>query len=86
MAQKVRRSRISQNQRKIMEILDKYEELTAKDVAEILWARDIGYKTPQYTSVHRSLTTLYKKGLVEKVGGKLKWRNAKSTPTRVSNA
>ena len=57
-----------------MEILNEYEELTARDIAEILWARDIRYNTPEYSSVHRSLTTLYKKGLVEKIGGQLKWR------------
>jgi Fe2+ or Zn2+ uptake regulation protein len=77
MAKKVKRLRISKNQGKILEILEKYEELTAKDIAEILWARDIRYKTPEYSSTHRSLTTLYERGLVEKVGGKLKWRKSK---------
>ncbi|MGB9960150.1 MAG: hypothetical protein ACPLKQ_06495 [Candidatus Bathyarchaeales archaeon] len=74
----VKRQRLSKNQRKILEILEKYPELTARDIAEILWARDIRYKTPEYSSVHRSLTTLYKKGLVEKVGGQLKWRKIKA--------
>ncbi|MGB9741369.1 MAG: hypothetical protein ACP5IM_06770 [Candidatus Bathyarchaeia archaeon] len=78
MAEKVKRRRLSRNQRKILEILEKYRELTARDIAEILWARDIQYKTPEYSSVHRSLTTLYKRGLVEKVGGQLKWRKAKT--------
>jgi DNA-binding transcriptional ArsR family regulator len=73
MTKKVKRP-LSENQRKILDILRKYQELTAKDIAEILWARDIGYKTPEYSSVHRSLTALYKKGLVLKVGGQLKWR------------
>jgi len=72
------RSRISKNQRKILEILEKYKELTAKDIAEILWARDIRYKTPEYSSIHRSLATLYRRGLVEKVGGQLKWRKKKN--------
>jgi DNA-binding MarR family transcriptional regulator len=75
--QKANLSRISKNQRKILEILDKYEELTVRDIAEILWARDIRYKTPEYSSVHRSLASLYKRGLVEKVGGQLKWRKRK---------
>jgi Fe2+ or Zn2+ uptake regulation protein len=68
---------LSKNQRKILDILRKYQELTARDIAEILWARDIGYKTPEYSSVHRSLTALYKRGLVLKVGGQLKWRRNK---------
>ena len=78
MTERVKRQRLSKNQRKILEILEKYPELTARDIAEILWARDIRYKTPEYSSVHRSLTTLYRKGLVEKVGGQLKWRKVKT--------
>jgi Fe2+ or Zn2+ uptake regulation protein len=78
MAEKAKRLRFSKNQRKILDILEKYKELTARDIAEILWARDIRYKTPEYSSVHRSLTTLYRNGLVEKVGGQLKWRKAKA--------
>jgi Fe2+ or Zn2+ uptake regulation protein len=77
MAKKARSAHVSRNQRKILEILDKYEELTAKDIAEILWARDIRYNTPEYSSVHRSLTTLYKRGLLQKVGGQLRWRKRK---------
>ena len=78
MPERVKRQRLSKNQRKILEILEKYPELTARDIAEILWARDIRYKTPEYSSVHRSLTTLYRRGLVEKVGGQLKWRKVKT--------
>jgi Fe2+ or Zn2+ uptake regulation protein len=68
---------LSKNQQKILEILTKYQELTAKDIAEILWARNIDYRTPEYSSVHRSLTALCKRGLVLKVGGQLKWRRDK---------
>jgi len=82
MVRKIRRTRIGENQRKILDILNKYQELTAKDIAEILWARDIRYKTPEYTSVHRSLAALYKKGLVEKLGGQLKWRKTKRVPAK----
>jgi len=74
MAKNTKRTHIGENQKKILEILSKYQELTAKDIAEILWARDISYKTPEYTSTHRSLAALCEKGLVEKVGGQLKWR------------
>ncbi len=74
MASKIQRQHISKNQRKILDILEKYQELTARDIAEILWARDISYRTPEYSSVHRSLRALHRGGLVEKVGGQLKWR------------
>ena len=77
MAEKVKRPHISKNQRKILDILERYQELTAKDIAEILWARDIRYKTPEYSSVHRSLRALHERGLVEKIGGQLKWRKIK---------
>jgi Fe2+ or Zn2+ uptake regulation protein len=76
---KVKGSHISKNQRKILDILTKYQELTARDIAEILWAKDIRYQTPEYSSVHRSLTTLHKKGLVKKVGGQLRWRKTEET-------
>lgn len=76
MVKKVKRPRVGKNQRKILEILDKYEGLTAKDIAEILWSRDISYQTPEYCSVHRSLRALCERGLVEKVGGQVKWRKA----------
>ena len=77
MVKKTRRTHIGENQKKILDILNRYQELTAKDIAEILWARDINYKTPEYASTHRSLAALCEKGLVEKVGGQLKWRKTK---------
>jgi len=79
MAKKVKRPHISKNQRKILDILEKYQELTARDIAEILWARDIRYKTAEYSSVRRSLKALEERGLVEKFGGQLKWRKTKSS-------
>jgi DNA-binding MarR family transcriptional regulator len=77
MAKKIKRTHVGKNQRKILDILSKYEELTARDIAEILWARNIQYKTPEYSSTHRSLAALHKKGLVEKYGGQIKWRKAR---------
>jgi len=77
MIRKSKRPHVGKNQRKILDILSKYDELTARDTAEILWARDIHYKTPEYSSTHRSLAALHEKGLVEKVGGQLKWRKTK---------
>ena len=78
---------LSKNQQKILEILDKYRELTARDIAEILWARDIHYRTPEYSSVHRSLRSLCKRGLVVKVGSRsLMWRKARATDLKISKA
>jgi Fe2+ or Zn2+ uptake regulation protein len=72
-----KRRRLGKNQQRILDILEQYQELTAKDIAEIIWARDIRYQTAEYTSVHRSLRTLYKNGLVTKIGGQTKWRKVK---------
>jgi len=77
MVRKIKCPHLGKNQQKVLEILDKYQELTARDIAEILWARDIHYKTAEYSSVHRSLRTLRERGLVEQVGGKIKWRKNK---------
>jgi Fe2+ or Zn2+ uptake regulation protein len=77
MTRRVKRPRIGKNQRKVLGILEKYQELTAKDIAEILWARDVRYQTPEFSSVHRSLRTLRERGLVETVGGPIKWRKSK---------
>jgi Fe2+ or Zn2+ uptake regulation protein len=76
------RERLSKNQRRILEILAKYKELTARDIAEILWARDIRYNMPEYSSVHRSLRALHTRGLVEKFGGQVMWRKGKKTDKR----
>ena len=61
-------------ERRILDILQMYPNLTARDIAEILWARNIRSKTAEYSSVHRSLRSLYKKDLVKKMGGQVKWR------------
>jgi len=77
MVKNLKRTHIGKNQRKVLDILERYQELTARDIAEILWARDIRYKTAEYSSVHRSLRTLKERGLVEQVGGKIRWRKTK---------
>ena len=77
MARKTRSPVVGKNQQKVLDLLGKYKELTARDIAVIVWARDIRYKTAEYSSVHRSLRALHRRGLVEKVGGQVKWRKTK---------
>ena len=79
MDKKTKHERVGKNQQKILDILEKYQELTARDLAEIIWARDIRYKTAEYSSVHRSLRALRERGVVEKVGGQVKWRRTTKT-------
>ena len=79
MYRKAKQERIGKNQQKILDVLERYQELTARDIAEIIWARDIRYKTAEYSSIHRSLRALQERGLIEKVGGQVKWRRASKT-------
>jgi DNA-binding MarR family transcriptional regulator len=79
MNKKTKDQRIGKTQQKVLDILEKYGELTARDIAEIIWARDIRYKTAEYSSVHRSLRSLHARGLVEKSGGQVKWRKTKKS-------
>jgi hypothetical protein len=70
---------LSNNQQKIAraKILDKYRTLTARDIAEILWARDISYHTLQYSSVHRSLKSLCNTGFEKVSSRSLMYRRAR---------
>lgn len=79
MVKKLKYTHVGKNQQKVLDILDRYQELAAKDIADILWARDIRYKTAEYSSVHRSLRTLKERGLVEQAGGKIRWRKTKKS-------
>ena len=67
-------SRLSKNQKKILEVLEVKPEMTTKDVAEVVFGRLVGYKTKEYNSIHRSLVSLERQGLVQRVHVQLRWR------------
>jgi DNA-binding MarR family transcriptional regulator len=67
-------SRLSKNQKKILEILEVKPEMTTKEIAEVLFGKLVGYKTKEYNSIHRSLTSLERKGLIQRVHIQLRWR------------
>jgi DNA-binding MarR family transcriptional regulator len=66
--------RLSKNQRKIWEILEIKPEMTTKEIAEVVFGKLVKYKTKEYNSIHRSLASLERKGLVQRVHVQLRWR------------
>ena len=66
--------RISKNQKKILEILSIKPDMTTKEIAEMVFGKLIEYKTKEYSSIHRSLSSLEKQGLIKRVQVKLRWR------------
>jgi DNA-binding MarR family transcriptional regulator len=67
-------NRLSKNQRKILEILEIKPEMTTRDVAEVVFGKLVEYKTKEYNSIHRSLVSLERKGLIQRVQVQLRWR------------
>ncbi len=66
--------RISKNQKKILEILDIKQDMTTKEIAEMVFGKLIEYKTKEYSSIHRSLISLEREGLIKRVQVKLIWQ------------
>jgi DNA-binding MarR family transcriptional regulator len=78
--------RLSKNQRKILEILEIKPEMTTKEIAEVVFGRLVEYKTKEYNSIHRSVVSLERKGLVQRVHVQLKWRRKISSGEKPSGA
>jgi len=70
--------RISKNQKKILEILNIKKDMTTKEIAEMVFGKLIEYKTKEYSSIHRSLISLEREGLIKRVQVKLIWQLKKS--------
>jgi len=73
--------RISKNQKKILEILNIKQDMTTKEIAEMVFGKLIEYKTKEYSSIHRSLISLEREGLIKRVQVKLMWQ-LKKKPTK----
>jgi Fe2+ or Zn2+ uptake regulation protein len=67
-------ARLSKNQRKILEILEIKPEMTTREIAETVFSELVKYKTKEYNSIHRSLMSLEKKGLIQRVQVQLRWQ------------
>lgn len=73
--------RISKNQKKILEILNIKQDMTTKEIAEMVFGKLIEYKTKEYSSIHRSLISLEREELIKRVQVKLMWQ-LKKKPTK----
>lgn len=67
-------ARLSKNQRQILKFLEVKPEMTTKEIAEMVFGKLVEYKTKEYTSISRSLRSLEREGLVQRVQVKLRWR------------
>ena len=67
-------NRLSKNQRKILEVLAIKPEMTTKEIAEVVFGKLVAYKTKEYNSIHRSIVSLERQGLVQRVHVQLRWR------------
>ena len=65
---------LSKHQKKILEILEIRPEMTTREIAETIYGRIIQYKTKEYHTIRRSLVSLEKQGLVQRVQVQLRWR------------
>ncbi|HTY74421.1 MAG TPA: helix-turn-helix domain-containing protein [Candidatus Nanoarchaeia archaeon] len=65
---------LSKNQKRILELLEIKPEMTAREIAEMLFGRLVKYKSKEYSSVYRSLQSLEKKGYIQRVHIQLRWR------------
>jgi DNA-binding MarR family transcriptional regulator len=66
--------RVSKNQKKILEILEIKPDMTTKEIAETVFGKLVKYRTKEYSSTMRSLASLEREGLVERVQVQLRWR------------
>lgn len=66
--------RLSKNQKLILKFLEVKPEMTTKEIAEMVFGKLVEYKTKEYSSISRSLKSLERQGLVQRVQVKLKWR------------
>jgi predicted transcriptional regulator len=65
---------LSKNQKLILRLLEVKSEMTTKELAEMVFGKPVEYKTKEYSSIGRSLKSLERQGLIQKVQVQLRWR------------
>ena len=48
--------------------------MTTKELAEMVFGKPVEYKTKEFSSVHRSLVSLERRGLIKRVQIQLRWK------------
>jgi DNA-binding MarR family transcriptional regulator len=64
---------LSKNQKLILRFLEVKPEMTTKELAEMVFGKPVEYKTKEFSSVHRSLVSLERRGLIKRVQIQLRW-------------
>ncbi|UCF45324.1 MAG: MarR family transcriptional regulator [Candidatus Bathyarchaeota archaeon] len=67
-------ARLSKNQKQILKFLEVKPGMTTKEIAELVFGKLVEYKTKEYSSTSRSLKSLERQGLIQRVQVKLRWR------------
>ena len=75
---------ISKNQKKILENLAVKPNMTTKDIAEMVYGKIVNYETKEFSSIYRSLITLEKHGIVQRVHVRLSWKLADKNASRIN--
>lgn len=57
-----------------MEILEVKPEMTTREIAEMVFGKIVEYKSKEYSSINRSLRSLERQGLIQRVQVQLRWR------------
>ena len=70
---------ISKRQKKILEILEVKPEMTTKEIAEMIFGRLVECRTKEYSSINRSLRSLERDGMIQRVFVQLRWRRKPKT-------
>ena len=65
---------ISRRQKKILEILEVKPEMTTKEIAEMIYGKLVECRTKEYSSINRSLRSLEREGIIQRVFIQLRWR------------
>jgi len=65
---------LSKNQKLILKFLEVKPEMTTKELAEMVFGKPVEYKTKEYSSIGRSLKSLERQGLIQRVQVQLRWR------------
>jgi DNA-binding MarR family transcriptional regulator len=65
---------LSKHQKKILGMLEIKPDMTTKEIAEMIFVTIVEYKSKEYASVHRSLISLEKQGLIKRVQIQLHWQ------------
>ena len=65
---------IGPNQRQILRILERYPNLTAKEIADKVYQKTVNVGDFEYRAASRSLHGLLEKGLVERTAAEVRWR------------